>query len=420
VVAIWRVFRYEFLRHLRQRSYLFFTVGVPIIALVLYVVLTASNRNTPANAAAPIALPTPSTGINIPVESSEKIGLVDKSGLIDPAQRVTPFIRFETQEAAESAIAAGKIISFYVILPDYLETGNYELWMARFNPEGSSGSALRTVLSASLATRLGQTDPAIIRYLTMRTPDPINQRVSAGQSKESANTGVSFALVYGFALAFVFGVFFASGQLMQSVVEERENRVVEILISSMRPGQLLAGKVLSLGLLGLLQIVLWGGTAVFILGRLAAQIPGAAALVIDTSQYGLLIIYYLLGYLMFAAVYVGIGAVANNMREGPQFAAFFTLPAMLPLYFTATIAAQPDGAFATALSIFPITAPLAMIMRVSVSPVPVWQILLSMALLMMTGITFIWFAGRIFRLVIMLAGQPPTLRDIPRLIRENR
>lgn len=419
MIAIWRVFRYEFVRHLRQRSFLFFTVGIPMIALILYFVLSA-NRQAGAGSGAPVAIPTPSAGINIPLSPSDRIGLVDKSGLIDSAQSVRPFRRFDTQDAAEAAIAKGDLISFYVIPPDYVKTGNVELWMARFNPEGASGSNLRSVLSAAIASKLGQADPAVVRFLTLRVSDPVNQRVTADQVRQSAGTDLSFGLVYGFALAFVFGMFFASGQLMQSVVEERENRVVEILISSMRPGQLLAGKVLSLGALGLLQIVLWGGVAVFILGRLATQIPGAGALAIQPSQLGLLIIYYLLGYLMFAAVYVGIGAVANNMREGPQYAAFFTIPALLPLYFTASIAAQPDGTFATILSLFPVTAPLAMVMRIAVAPVPAWQIILSMTLLGITGIGLIWLAGRVFRLVIMLAGQPPTIRDLPRLIRENR
>jgi len=167
------------------------------------------------------------------------------------------------------------------------------------------------------------------------------------------------------------------------------------------------------------QVLLWAVTGIYILTRLVASNPAMNGISVSIPQLGLLIVYYILGYMMFAGVYAGVGALSNNIREGPQIAALFTFPAMIPLYLTANFAAQPDGALATALSIFPVTAPMAMVMRIAVSEVPIWQLALSLILLALTGLAFMWLAGRIFRLVIMLAGQPPKWRDIPRLIREN-
>ncbi|HVO43001.1 MAG TPA: ABC transporter permease, partial [Aggregatilineales bacterium] len=133
-------------------------------------------------------------------------------------------------------------------------------------------------------------------------------------------------------------------------------------------------------------------------------------------QLILLIVYFVLGYLMFGSLYAIIGSISTNMREGPQLAAFFTIPAVIPLYFLSVIAATPDGALAVGLSLFPITAPLAMVMRLAIQDVPLFQIVLSITLLTLTILFLIWSASRAFRVNILLSGQVPKLKDIPRLI----
>jgi ABC-2 type transport system permease protein len=293
--------------------------------------------------------------------------------------------------------------------------------MTRLNTNNENNKTLQTILRNGLKAQLtsGNIDPAISNIITSSTLTVTNNLITSAKTSEANPLGANFILVYGFVMTFMLGVFFASGMLMQSVVEEKETRVVEILISSMRPGQLLIGKILALGALGIFQVMLWALTGAYIIGRLAASVSNMSMASISPIQIMLLAVYYVLGYLMFAAVYAGVGALSNNIREGPQIAALFTLPAMTPLYLTALFAAQPDGALATGLSLFPITAPMAMVMRISVSTVPVWQLALSIVLLALTGIAFMWLAGRIFRLVIMLAGQPPKWRDIPRLLREQ-
>jgi ABC-2 type transport system permease protein len=231
--------------------------------------------------------------------------------------------------------------------------------------------------------------------------------------------GASYLLVYSFALALVFSTFLTSGYLMQAVMEERQNRVIEVLMSSLRPNELLAGKVLALGLLGLLQMMGWGVTVYFLIKQIAPLSPALIGLDISVTQLVVLLVFFLLGYLMYAAVYAGIGTIANSLREGPQFAVFFTLPAMLPLYLSTVFTVQPDGTLPVLMSLFPITSPLAMVMRVAVSPVPAWQIVLSAILLLLTGLGFMWVAGRLFRVTVLLSGQMPRPRDIFKLLRQS-
>jgi ABC-2 type transport system permease protein len=184
---------------------------------------------------------------------------------------------------------------------------------------------------------------------------------------------------------------------------------------------LLAGKILALGLLGLLQMVVWLGALVLV-GRfaLSSNLPQVAALTsfaLPPDRLILFLLYFIFGYLFFAAAYGIVGALSNSMQEGPQYAVIFTLPAVIPLYFSSLFTTTPDAAIPTILSIFPVTAPLGMVMRIAITTVPFWQIALSLVLLIVLDVAMIWIAGRMFRVTTLLAGQLPKLRDIPRLLR---
>jgi len=120
---------------------------------------------------------------------------------------------------------------------------------------------------------------------------------------------------------------------------------------------------------------------------------------------------------MFAGFYSIVSALSNSMREGPQYAVLFTLPAVLPFYFISVFTSEPNGTLATVMSIFPLTAPMAMTMRLVLTDVPVADLVISVALLAVSVVGVMWLAGRIFRVAILLSGSMPKLRDIPRLIR---
>ncbi|MEP7291719.1 MAG: ABC transporter permease, partial [Chloroflexota bacterium] len=237
--------------------------------------------------------------------------------------------------------------------------------------------------------------------------------------------GGSFVLVYVFALVLIFSLFTTSGYLMQSVIEEKETRLIEILISTVRPSQLLAGKILAMGIVGMVQVIVWMA-GIFVLVQLASsggagQIAGALATIaniqIPVNILPVLLLYFVLAYFMFAGLFSIVGALSNSLREGPQYAVLFTLPAALPMYFISLIASTPEGPIPTVLSIFPLTAPIAMAARLSISIVPFWQLALSLGLLALAALGAIWLAGRAFRVQTLLAGQLPKLRDIPRLLR---
>lgn len=418
MTPIWRVFRYELGRNLRRRGYLFVSIGIPILALVIFFAIRAITEANAARAAAnPQGAQSP-IGEDSPLRNIRPSGIVDLSGLIKTEPDGRLLIRYENEEAARAALQADEIGAYYVVAADYLESGKIDVYFARFYLNNINNTPVQALLIQNL-TRGRAIDPNVIARLQQ---DELSVRANivgeAGKTQET-NQSASMVLVYVFALLLAFTAFTTSGYLMQSVVEEKETRMVEILLSSVRPRELLAGKFLAMSLLGLMQMALWVGVAVFILRQIVGLVPGMAALDISSGQLAIVIVYFILGYLLFGAAYAAIGALATNMREGPQMAVLITLPAAVPYYFLAVFATSPNGPLPVFLSIFPITAPLSMVMRASITEVPVGELIASIVLLSLTILLFIWLAGRLFRVNTLLSGQPFKLKDIVRLVREN-
>ncbi len=414
------VFAYELRRNLRRKGYLFTTFGVPLIAVVLllgYLFITSQN-SAPAD-----SNPTQTLADQFNFQNVGQAGYVDETGMFsDPGELSTLLKPYANEEDAQAAINAGEIAFYYLIPADYLQTGDVTLVQPRFNMSQIEDAPLRRLL----LNRLSQgVDPNVLQRVI--NPSNLQQTNLSLTNADSGtqNEGSTFIVVYIFAIALMLSLFATNGYLMQSVIEEKETRLIEILISTVRPMQLLAGKILALGLLGLLQITVWVGSMYLVTRWLGGETLDQTLTVLVTlaniklplNIIPLLLIYFVLAYFMFAGFYSIIGALSNSLREGPQYAVVFTLPAVLPLYFLALFTTEPNGTIPVILSIFPLTAPLAMTQRLVISNVPTWEIGLSVVLLALTALGIMWLAGRLFRVQILLAGQMPKLRDIPRLMR---
>jgi ABC-2 type transport system permease protein len=416
-----QVFSYELLRSVRRRRYLFTTFGIPLIALALLVGYQFISSRTASN-------PDENDAAQDLVEQLDfsnvgRAGYVDQSGRFnDPGELASILTRYPDEAAAQAALNAGEIGLYYVIAADYLETGDVTTVQPRLNlGELENGPVQRLVLNG-----LSQgVDPQIFERLVEPSHIQVTNLTLVGGEDRVQDEGGSFLLVYVFAIVLMFSLFTTSGYLMQSVIEEKETRLIEILISTVRPGQLLAGKILAMGLVGLIQLVAWLGALLLAVqiasGGAAGQIAGVLATIanlqIPPNVLPALVFYFILAYFLFAGLFAIVGALSNSMREGPQYAVIFTLPAALPLYFISLIADSPEGPIPTALSIFPLTAPITMAARLVIAQVPFWQVLVSLLLLGLTAAVVMWLAGRVFRVQVLLAGQMPKLKDLPRLLR---
>ena len=411
-----QVFTYELGRNFRRKGYLFTTFGIPIIALLLllgYHFVTTLTRDESAPQDAPAGS---IFGVPNNPNAGRSIGYVDLSGVV-PAGRTTEIMRpYADKSAAQAALEAGEIDSYYVVAADYWETGDVTLVLPTLSMDRITEGPVRELIRSALREQIN--DDAL--YFRLVDPSNVQQiNVQRETPAASQDFGASFLLVYVFVIALMLSLFMTNGYLLQAVIEEKESRIVEILISTLRPAQLLIGKILAYGVLGLFQLVVWVAAMIVALqlGQALEGISILAQLFIPMDALPLVLLFFLLAYLMFAAGYGIVGALSSSMREGPQFVVVFTLPAVIPLYFLATFIETPDATLPVVLSLIPITAPLAMTMRLLVTVVPLWQIALSVALLVLTIAFLMWLAGRLFRVQVLLAGHTPRLRDIPRLVR---
>jgi len=408
-----QVFRYELLRNVRRRGYLLATFGLPLLALVgLFGFHLFQQSRAEEETQQPFG--------NITFEFIDQAGYVDHSGLFSevPEELVSLFIIYDDEEAATEALEAETIDVFYVIAEDYVETGEVILHMPSMRIDLISVAPFEELFFRTFA---GDLDRSMIARL--RNPATF-QEFNLERSEvatDDASESLEFGVIYAAAILLLLGLTFTNSYLMQTVVEEKETHLIEILVSAMRPTQLLAGKILALGLLGVSQILIWlvSGVLIFnIASGLSTYEPflAVANFSLSLDLIPLMLIFFVLLYFFYAAIFGAIGAMSGSVQEGAQYVGLLAIPTILPFYFLPLFQAEPGGVAATVMSFIPITAPLAITIRTLLASVPLWQMLLSLLIMLLSIAGAIWVAGRVFRVQTLLAGQNVSVRQLPKLL----
>jgi ABC-2 type transport system permease protein len=268
--------------------------------------------------------------------------------------------------------------------------------------------------------------------------------VATRKLSPEAGTTADSSLVYtviGYVMAFViYGAVLIYGQyVMQGVIEEKSNRVVEVVVSSVRPFELLMGKVLGIGAMGLAQMIVW---AVLVLGGFAAAGP-VLALLFDPSDLGVapgasqqammdaagvtvpslpldlvawFILFFLGGFLLYAALFAAVGSAVEQQQDAQSLLIPVMFPLILPILFLVFIIESPNATASVVMSMIPFFSPILMVLRAAVTTVPVWEIATAFVLLVGTFIGMIGLAGRIYRVGILSYGKTPGFREIAKWV----
>lgn len=405
------VFMQELRNQFRRKAYLFSTFGVPLLVVLAVMGYLLYNEVRTEN-------DTEEDTLETEFENEKPVGYVDLSGGFAAPEQDSPFSAYITQyedfESGEADLKNGSISRLYVIEEDYLDTGRVNLWLESFSATTIDNSLIEAFLLTSLAQ---DTDPYVISRLRVPTTNVTENRINRGSSEtRTGDSEQNFWVAYVFAILLMTTTFSSSGYLMQSVVEEKENLTIEIILTSVKPLALLVGKTLAMALTGLLQTGLWVAALVFATSQLSGQLLDLSNIEIKPMTAVLALVYFLLGFGLVGGFFAAIGSLINSTREGSAYSSVIVLPTIVPLFFISAIAEDPNGTIATVLSLIPLTAPITMMMRVSLIEVPTVQILASIAL-MLVGIGIaMWLAARLYRVSTLLRGNAPKLRDIPKLI----
>ncbi len=410
---VWVVARHEYLNNVRRAGFIIMTASVPllgIVALLIGVFFAGQARQLGEFFEQQFEVGDKSTGV------------VDGSGYFSPIlpEYQEVFVPYGSEAEAEAALKDEEVSKVLVIGKDYLETGRVVVMSmgSGFDAAMVSDSAMvRAFFVDHLLT--GQVDPA----LQERAADPANvePRVisSGGKTQGEGPWGFAFTFIipYFLAIFLVTTIFVSSGYLLQSVAEEKESRVIEIVVSSVRPVELMAGKVAGLGTLGLTQVLVWVASAVGFSGGAAALLAVAGAASIPTRVLVLGVVYYLLGYTLYAILMAGVGALGTTMRESQQLAGIFSFFAAVPYMISGFLFTNPNMLIARVLSFFPLTAPTMMMMRLPLAEVPWVDVVGSIVVLLLSIPAALWVGAKLFRVGLLIYGKRPTVKEIWLILR---
>ena len=385
------VARYEFSRNARRVSYLLLTFGVPAFTVVAALLLRGA---APSSASA---------------GPSGAIGYVDAAGELGSSSHRSDFIRYADAESAEAALLHGTITHYVVVPADFLDTGRIDLYGREIalGGEGTTEAAVTQFVRQSLA---GNRLPPQLETRVVQPPEyqlfRIDQQGRA-QTLEAAARRLLAANLFTILLAVA--IFSASQFLLQGVTEEKENRVIEVLVSSVSPEQLIEGKILGLGALGLLQVGFWASSARLLSPLVSTGVQDLTSIAVAPNLLALMVLLFLLGYLFFASLMAAIGAMASSMREGQQIAGILTTLTLVPVWFTGSLVNQPHSGLALFLTYFPFTAPTALMQRLPSGQVSTGELLLAIGVLLIFVALMTLAANRIFRAGLLLYGKRPTI-----------
>jgi ABC-2 type transport system permease protein len=207
--------------------------------------------------------------------------------------------------------------------------------------------------------------------------------------------------------------------VMRGVIEEKQSRIVEVVVSSVRPFHMLMGKVVGIGLVGLTQYLIWVGSAALLMA-FGVSLLASRGVTLPPISAGLLvsfIVFFVLGYFLFATIYAMVGSLVTTEEDaqGIQFPVMMLI--IVPMMIFWVVMRNPGGTTAVVLSMIPFFAPTLMMLRIAMISPPLWQVLLSMAFMVVAIVGAVWLAAKIYRVGILMYGKRPSLAEIGRWLR---
>ena len=408
-----RVVRQELNTTFHRKTYVLIAFGVPTLAILILAGVRSAHSRSPGGDTAQTKAP---VEFQVAVE-----GFVDHSGLIRVIPEDVPenhLVAYETEEQAQKALVLGKITAYYVIPSDYVEKGEVFYVYPETKALISDGQdwVMQWTLLVNLLGGDAEAADRIWNPIWNLEAMSIAPQVLPGSSSGEDCSRPGFACrsndLIRYIPSILVGLFYvsfmvSSSMLLTSVGSEKENRTIEVILLSLHPRQLLAGKTIGLGIAGLLQTAVWLG-AIFVALEIGGQVLNLPENF--TFPTGILVwslIFFLGGYALYASLMAGAGALVPRLKEAGA-ASFIAMVPLLAGYLAgllAPIAGVTNEWLPVFLSIFPFTAPVVMVMRLADGVVPAWQLLVSAVLTYLTAYFTLRVAANLFRAQNLLSGQ---------------
>jgi len=410
------IVRREYLERVRSKAFLVSTFLGPILVagfMLLPSILMERQRGKALRIAVVDATGTLRDGVEQELRRQRVAG--ESRFAVMPAEGADAEA---ARSAARRGVVDGRLDGYLYLAPDALATSKAEY----FGKNVSNVMDLRLVEqsaeSAIMQHRLTQEglDGARVKAVT-RKLDLRTVRLTAGGERE--DRGATFILALMLLTLLYMTVPMWGAAIMNGVIEEKSNRVVEVIVSSIPTSYLFAGKLLGVGGAGLTQVLVWVLTMAGVGAYGTAATGGVAMPELSPLLLVSFVVFFLLGYFLYGSLYAGVGSAVNTQQEAQSLALPVMMPLVLGFVFFPAVLGSPDSAFSVTLSLIPFFTPMLMFLRITAVTPPAWQIALSVGLTLATVMAMTWAASRIYRVGILMYGKRPTFPEMLRWIKES-
>lgn len=402
----------EYTQRVRRKSFIITTILFPILMIGL------------------MALPSIVAALSNP--ETKKVAIVDNSGLVGQVIATDKSMDFVLSTEPVEKLRQNEDIDAILIIPEDAlndRTGFTLLTNKSFGLE--SEHQINTLLNATLQQmRLKKHDIPNLEYILADVQTPVQlESIRIDGDKDESGSSIAAYLI-GLLMSFILYMFvLIYGQMiMTSIIEEKNNRVLEIVVSSVRPTQIMLGKIFGIACVAITQILIWGvliglfSTYVMpslITSALTGNTDMELASLLNTlgdpgyilGLFGQLAILLVLGYLFYSAIFAAIGSAVDNIQDASQLQTIATVPIILAMVFTMTVLNDPNSTLATWLTLIPFTSPMVTMARVPVG-MPAWELLAAIGSMIVWTTVIIWLAARIYRVGIFMYGKKPGIKDL--------
>lgn len=407
------IIKREYTQRVRRKSFIITTILFPILMIGL------------------MALPTIIAAVSNP--ETKHVAVVDKSGIIATQLQSDQSVAFDISDESVDKLRQSDNLDAILVVPDNALSTSAGFTLLTNNSLGlQSESQIKSILNSTVQQlRLAQHDdiPQLGKIMTeVQSPILVESLKIDGDEDEASSSLGSYLI--GLLMSFILYMFvLIYGQMiMTSIIEEKNNRVLEIVVSSVKPTQIMLGKIFGIAGVAITQILIWGAIiglfSTFVMPSLITNaLTGNTDMeltsiltTIGNPGYILglfcqLAILLILGYLFYSAIFAAIGSAVDNIQDASQLQSIATVPIILAMVFTMTVLNDPNSTLATWLTLIPFTAPMVTMARVPVG-IPVWELIAAIASMILWTALIIWMAARIYRVGIFMYGKKPTIKDL--------
>ena len=411
---ILQIARREYLETVKTKAFLIGLLVLPVFIVGIVVIGGKMQKKAFTGPREDIQLAV----VNLDQELDQELkDAFDSYNEDNPGRRVVPHYVEMTEEKGKEAVRDEDFDGLLFVQESTVQSEGHAKLFTRGSSDVTLESIVRGIVNRAASNArytLNGLSPELVRKLSRGVWLEDIEVSEKGESRR--NRMVSMMLPFFFMMLMFFGIMTASQGLLNSVIEEKNNRVMEVLLSAVSPLDMMSGKILGQSMIAMTMVAIYAGGS---LG--AAKIAGFGEMLnnIGTPELVLFLVYYVLGFLLFNSLFAAIGSAFNSLREAQSFISPVMMLIISPFFIWTLIVQQPSGTLAVVTSLVPPLSPMVMVMRVAAMPsIPWLQVAASLAILALAVVAVVWAASRVFRVGILMFGKPPTLREIIRWVRE--